>query len=401
MDGLVIKSSTSVRERLSSITRNWFLMEPLYFSVFCTHALSAEQNLSIPMRTGGGKVQYNPSLLEPMTDQEIEEYLKVEMIRILLKHPYQRQPYGALPELLYLASNATIYDGMSNCFHIPLIPEDIIKKIPRHRTFEEYYEWLRRQFPSQKNTDVSETAASTGTAADAASRGIASVAGIVDVAVEATRLWQEDSLMEQSINSVISYSSVRGTIPGWMMDIIKASIIPPVNVSNLLKRFKQTCISQHRNLTRLRPSRRYGFEQMGSRFAYTTRILVAIDTSGSVGSEMLSRMLGLVNRIFKQGILHIDVLQFDADLQLPLIPINKAINHCTIKGRGGTDFQPVADFYMDHNEYDGLIFITDGDAPLPMVSACDIFRPVEWIIVDDTNVPKIEHGWKRLKAINN
>jgi len=31
----------------------------------------------------------------------------------------------------------------------------------------------------------------------------------------------------------------------------------------------------------MRPSRRFGFEQMGSHYDFTTRLLIAIDTSGS------------------------------------------------------------------------------------------------------------------------
>ncbi len=36
----------------------------------------------------------------------------------------------------------------------------------------------------------------------------------------------------------------------------------------------------------MRPSRRFGFEQMGSHYDFTTRLLIAIDTSGSSAESL-------------------------------------------------------------------------------------------------------------------
>ncbi len=144
----------------------------------------------------------------------------------------------------------------------------------------------------------------------------------------------------------------------------------------------------------MRPSRRYGFEQMGSRHVYTTRVLVALDVSGSVKSDMLSRMLAMINRIFKQGVKQIDVIQFDAELAGPPEPIRKTISTFKVIGRGGTDFQPAADYYITHPEYDGLIYITDGQAPDPKIPKKFSCLPVTWLITNDSLIPTIHHGWK-------
>lgn len=57
---------------------------------------------------------------------------------------------------------------------------------------------------------------------------------------------------------------------------------------------------------------------------------------------------------------------FDSELKSenPL-PMKKASQTVKIIGRGGTNFQVAVNFYLSHSEYDGLIYFTDGFAPLP------------------------------------
>lgn len=380
----------SAADRIGEVAQRWFLIEPLLFSMYCTQVLTENTALHVPLRTGRGKIEYNPELIEAMTDRELADRLKVEALRILLKHPYQRQPFRARPEILYLASNMTILDNMgAKAFCFELVPQWIVDRLPTGKTFEEYYGLLNRMIPPipSEGYELSEN-----------SENYQNSEGLCLQWMEAAALWEEDSVMTVDINIIISNAMAGpnkgwGTLPGDFVELVKASLVPPVNVANLLKGFKKSILSQRRDLTRMRPSRRYGFEQMGSKYAYTTRVLVALDVSGSVDSFMLSRMLGLINRIFKQGVEHIDVLQFDARLTGKPIPIRSAITSFKVLGRGGTDFQPAADYYMNHPEYDGLIYITDGIAPDPKIPPEYRHLPVTWVITDDDLIPTIKHGW--------
>ena len=117
-------------------------------------------------------------------------------------------------------------------------------------------------------------------------------------------------------------------------------------------------------------SRRFGFEQMDSHYDFTTRLLVAIDTSGSVGSEELGRYLCIINSFFKYGIQEIDVLMFDDVVQgepVTLKESKKNKQEFEVLGRGGTNFQAPANYVKEHPDYDGIIIITDGYAPIPEV----------------------------------
>lgn len=96
-------------ETLNKITQTWFLSEPLLFSVFCSHEFVANEKLHIPFRTGKMRIEYCPQIVETLSDYEIAEYLKIEVFRILLKHPYQRQPTGANKAYLAIASDVTLH----------------------------------------------------------------------------------------------------------------------------------------------------------------------------------------------------------------------------------------------------------------------------------------------------
>ena len=60
---------------------------------------------------------------------------------------------------------------------------------------------------------------------------------------------------------------------------------------------------------------------------------------------------------------------FDTEVQCDPVTLKKARKpkEFQMKGRGGTNFQAPVDYVADHPEYDGLIIITDGYAPTPIV----------------------------------
>ncbi len=449
-------------QRISDVAQRWFLLEPLLFSVYCTHVLTENSSLEVPLRSGRGRIEYNAGMVDAMEDRELADRLKVEALRILLKHPYLRQPFRARPEILYLSSNMTILDNMGGplAFCFELVPQFIEEAMPAGKTFEEYYCLLNRLIPqlqqeekapssqmsdnsdnpddsddsdnsedsedsedsgksgnskesgnsdnseecdssgNSKECDNSEESDKSGNSEDSGDSENSELSKNMKLWATAASQWEEDSIMTVDINMIIQVAAAAGSSKLWgslsadFVEFVKASLVPPIDVANILKGFKKSILSNNRVLTRMRPSRRYGFAQMGSKYPYTTRVLVALDVSGSVDSDMLSRMLAMINRIFKQGVKQIDVIQFDANLTGPPETIRKTISSFKVTGRGGTDFQPAADFYISHPEYDGLIYITDGIAPNPVIPKKFSKLPVTWIITDEDLIPSIRHGWK-------
>jgi predicted metal-dependent peptidase len=182
-----------------------------------------------------------------------------------------------------------------------------------------------------------------------------------------------------------------GTMPGALQQILIASLNPVLDYRKILRGFRASVLSSEKTLTRLKPSRRYGFLYMGKKNRFSTRLLLGVDVSGSISDKDIQMFYSAINRFFKYGIEAVDALQFDADIKGEPLPMKKARRAIQVLGRGGTNFQPLIDFFTDRmhgkearqrrtaaNAYDGLIIFTDGFAPEPSVPR-PFARKILWI----------------------
>ena len=197
-------------------------------------------------------------------------------------------------------------------------------------------------------------------------------------------LWEEDEMMSEKVNHEIETAqrcNQWGSLSGDLRTLIESTLISKQNFRAILSQFRASILSSKRHLTRMRPNRRYGFDAMGSQYAYSTRLLVAVDVSGSVPDEDIKKFLAVINRFFKQGIECIEVIDFDSKITTEKpIALKQAANGIRVIGRGGTNFQPAIDFYYEHEEYDGLVFLTDGYAPTPKLPDDKRHKPLAWIL---------------------
>jgi predicted metal-dependent peptidase len=131
----------------------------------------------------------------------------------------------------------------------------------------------------------------------------------------------------------------------------------------------------------MKPNRRTGFDNMGSVRRFDTKLLVAVDVSGSISTESLKYFYGVINSAFRYGFESIDVIQFDCGVRA-VHNLKKVIKDVAIVGRGGTSFQEPID-YAHENGYDGLVVLTDGYAPEPTIP--DGFRTgILWVCENES-----------------
>ena len=175
-----------------------------------------------------------------------------------------------------------------------------------------------------------------------------------------------------------------GNVPRHLQELIVASMRPKVDYRRILSAFRQSVLSSKRTLTRMKPSRRYDFQYMGSRRDFSTKLLFALDVSGSVPTKELQKGLSMLNQCFKYGIESIDVIQFDTRIKGEPLTVKKAKNSLKITGRGGTDFTPVIQYIDEHKGYDGLIIFTDGYAARPLMPKNRATR-ILWLFNDEQN----------------
>ena len=335
-----------MQERYSHILEQWFIMEPPLFQVLFIHELVPNTQMKCPLRSGRKKLEYNPDIVVEMSDDALEEALRAEAVRLLLKHPYERRPDGCSQQAMGLASNLVVGDNYSHPRFRIETPADFGLKSGMN------YEWYAREVEKQQsgggNGDGDNDSESGG--AGEKHRDLA-------------ELWEEDELTVQMINGVISSTKSWGSISGNFAEILTSSLKAKINWRNVFAGFRASIISSKRKLTRMKPNRRTGFDNMGSIRRFDTKLLVAVDVSGSISSESLQYFYGVINSAFKYGFESIDVVQFDCGVRV-VQNLKKVVKDVGIVGRGGTSFQEPVDFAHE-NGYDGLIMLTDGYAPAP------------------------------------
>ena len=167
------------------------------------------------------------------------------------------------------------------------------------------------------------------------------------------------------IDGIIESTRDWGSLAGSFAEKLKASAKARINWRNVLSGFRASILSSGRKLTRMRPNRRTGFDNMGSIRRFDTRLLVAVDVSGSISSGDLSYFYGVINSAFRYGFTSVDVIQFDAGVRV-VQTLRKVMKDVGVVGRGGTSFQEPIE-YAHENGYDGLVMLTDGYALDPAI----------------------------------
>lgn len=176
--------------------------------------------------------------------------------------------------------------------------------------------------------------------------------------------------LRQAVDDLVEFAAEevekgRGTIPGEMEGRIKLirDKKKPKPVADWKKYFRRYIGNEFSDLikkSRKRESKRFP-DAAGNRHRRKSHILVAIDTSGSVSMPEYREFFGQL-RTMKDVTFH--VVECDARIQFEY-DFNGKIRE-TLHGGGGTDFQPPVDMYNQNRRlYEGLVYFTDGGAPIP------------------------------------
>lgn len=368
-----------MKDRITTLLERWFISEPAIFQVICTHDIKENRSMPCPVRSGKKTIEYNPTYTDEMSDAALDQALRTEAIRILLKHPYQRRPDACSQQAIAVGSNLTIGDNYQfGNFNIER-PKDY--ELPEGQA----YEWYSRRIQELLPPSGGQTQSGDGKSdwrsdklGDSAERQTA-----------LSELWEEDELTLALIDGIIESTKDWGSLAGSFAEMLQASTRSRINWRNVLSGFRASILSSVRKLTRMRPNRRTGFENMGSIRRFNTKLLVAVDVSGSISSEDLSYFYGVINSAFRYGFSQVDVIQFDCGVRV-VQSLKKVMRDIAVVGRGGTSFQEPINYANEH-EYDGLVILTDGYAPEPLIP--DNMRcRIVWVC-NNRQSYEHAHGW--------
>ena len=168
-----------------------------------------------------------------------------------------------------------------------------------------------------------------------------------------------------------------------MLSIIQVREAPLVDWKRVLKLFSESSSKTRIQNTLRRRSKRYGTFP-GIKIRKLKKLLVAIDTSGSVSLEEISKFFSEIYHIWNNGAI-IRVVECDAEIASAYD--YKGITPEFISGRGGTSFYPPIQYSNDVFLADAIIYFTDGYAPVPTIRSRS---PILWIFTKNGLSPKDE-----------
>lgn len=159
-----------------------------------------------------------------------------------------------------------------------------------------------------------------------------------------------------------------------------------IDWKSAIKIFFNSSKKTYLKYTYKRVSKRYG-TRPGLKIKQHSKLLIALDTSGSIDNEELNEFFSEIHGIWKTGT-EVDIVECDSEIQKHYSYKGKIPKY--IHGRGGTFFDPVFEFINENRnlKYDGCIYLTDGYASKPKIKP---YCPVIWVISPDGLIN--DHLW--------
>jgi predicted metal-dependent peptidase len=383
---LDMKSKARVEQQISKL----ICFQPLYGTVFLF--LNKRIENSIPTMAVGviRKVDialfFNSSFVDKLTDSELRAVLKHEALHILLHHISRTQKHEYNPKLFNYAADMVINQNIDGLPDGAIYPKTF--GLENGESADVYYKLLKKK-QDEQGGELSDPNGQGDGDGEGESNGI-----------DDHSMWGDfdKEIIEQKARAISKRAMDEqdkqgwGDISGGLIEQIRSANKPKCNWKRELKYFINKLILMGRKSTRKRDNRRtheiYPYLNPGTRRDYKSKLLLAIDTSGSVSERELQAFLNEMNGMIDN--VYCEVICFDTKLYGKPKPFTKKAKSLEIEGRGGTDFHPVIEYVNEHN-YDGLIVFTDGYAPFPPKPKARVM----WVVLGDSNPVNFPYG-KRL-----
>jgi len=167
-----------------------------------------------------------------------------------------------------------------------------------------------------------------------------------------------------------------GRIPGAIQHVLLSAKRPSVNWPQELRRFVCFGDPVDQEISFSRPNRRFRVPGMfipGNVALPGRRLLVGLDTSGSISDTVLEKFLSEIRALYR---FERDITVVQADAKIQSVSKFRPGQSYKIKGRGGTDFRPVFRYAKEHG-FPTIVYLTDGLGTMP---GRELARPTLWVL---------------------
>ena len=326
----------------------------------------------VTIENGQIKLFYNPSFLQKQYDEEENPKMKLlricailehELLHLVYEHVLRSKLYNRIPEIYNIATDIAINQYIPDLDTSKFLTPNKFD-LPSNKDAEFYYNELVKnakfihieklgnfnQNQQNSNSKVKYKGKSVGKQVDSHEK------------------WKNSSndnltkeVLKQAVREAYQQSQKsRGYLPSYLEEQIEKLLTPPtISWKTLLRQYVGNSVKTGFRSSWKRPNRRLGEDFKGKISKRTIKIAVAIDTSGSVGSEEFKEFISEIKGIMNSYKSSIKIIECDAIIQkeYELKPYSKI--DTKFKGRGGTDYKPVFDLLNKKREIDLLIYFTD------------------------------------------
>lgn len=196
----------------------------------------------------------------------------------------------------------------------------------------------------------------------------------------------EKKLIEKQLQKVLSDAKEqtikkRGNVPGEIAGviIIEEIVKPKFDWRGYIRRFTGISTKVFTKKIRRKENRRF-CENPGLKIKMKQHMLLAIDTSGSVSDSELREFMSEIHHIYKAGV---DVTVVQCDTSIRAIESYKGKFELNVIGRGGTEFDPVLDYYnANQKKYTSLVYFTDGECYASVIPRGNVL----WVLSESSNM---------------
>lgn len=351
-----------------------------FFAILALRLRSAPDWTAQTAWTDGRSLGYNPVFIDKLTEAERVGIVCHEVMHNALGHQARRGCRE--PKRWNIACDLAINSILKDTgFVLPrggCFPgEGGHKDMPKGKSAEWYYSRLQEQPPDSGGGDGAgqgEDPGGCGAVRDASASG--------DQAEmrESEQIWQVATAQAER------RAKTRGDLPAGLDRTVDNIISPKVDWREVLRRFVNR--SAKNDYTWASPNRRHlhaGLYLPGLKSEELGRVALAVDTSGSIGPEILREFAAEV-----QGILE------SYTVQLRILFHDSAVAHeqewtsedgpivLEAKGGGGTSHVPVFNRLNGEEPPVCLICLTDGETVFP---SAEPEYPVLWALTQEVDVP--------------
>ena len=347
------------------------------------------------------ELRVSPTFFKKLTKDERVAVIKHEILHVILKHLLRTQ--GRQPRLWNLACDVVVNALVGRW---PL-PEGAIThatfpdlELPEDATAEAVYDMLKARQDELPEPDESGVGGHSDHSAWQGRPG--SQAGVDSSEVQGALVG--GSAAEALIDGLLTRAADRTTAAGWgsVPGVIRDAVTsarergrPKVDWKRALRLFAASAGRTRLVTTTRRESARYGRNLLpgrpvdprapsdgrlvaGTKIKRLHSLLVAIDTSGSIGEEQFAAFFDEIDAIWRGGA-HVVIAACDAAVHDVFEYRGKPVT--AIGGGGGTAFEPVFVWMRETRgrRFDGVVYLTDGQGPAPETRPpCKLL----WVVTD-------------------